>query len=53
MKKLVVFVTTTVGSAAGWWLGSDYGIMTAFILSVIGFGVGMYFGKRYAMSLDI
>jgi hypothetical protein len=53
MKKLVVFVTTTVGSTAGWWLGSDYGIMTAFILSMIGFGLGMYYGARYAKNLDI
>lgn len=53
MKKLVVLVTTTIGSTVGWWLGSSYGIMTAFILSMIGFGVGMFYGARFAKNLDV
>lgn len=48
MKKLLVLVGTTLGSAVGWWLGADFGIMTAFILSMIGFGLGMWGGARLA-----
>ena len=53
MKKLIILLATTLGSSVGWWLGSSYGIMTSFILSMIGFGFGMYYGARYAKNLDI
>ena len=53
MKKLIVLITTTVGSAAGWWLGARVGIMTAFIVSMIGFGLGLYYGTKYAKSVEI
>jgi hypothetical protein len=48
MKKLLVLVGTTIGSAIGWWIGDHFGIMTAFILSMIGTGLGMYIGIRVA-----
>jgi tetrahydromethanopterin S-methyltransferase subunit G len=46
LKKLLGFVGTTIGSAAGWWLGRHIGIMTAFLLSVMGTGIGLYVGLR-------
>lgn len=48
MKKLFVFLGSTVGSYIGWWLGEDFGFMTAFILSMVGLGAGMWLGARYA-----
>jgi hypothetical protein len=48
MKRLLVLVGTTVGGALGWWIGDHAGIMTAFILSMIGTGLGMYIGSRIA-----
>src|SRR5438128_2552846 len=36
------------GYAVGWWLGAPVGIMTAFIASMVGTGVGMYAGRRIA-----
>jgi hypothetical protein len=36
MTKLLVMIVSTVTSAAGWRLGAHVGIMTAFILSVVG-----------------
>ena len=48
MTKLLVLIGTTGGSAVGWWLGSFVGIMTAFIVSMVGFGVGMWAGTRLA-----
>jgi len=53
VKKVIVLITTTVGSAAGWWLGARVGFMTAFILSMVGFGFGMYYGNKYAKSVEI
>lgn len=48
MKKLLGLVGSTVGSAAGWWLGAHVGIMTAFFVSIIGTGAGLYAGVRMA-----
>ena len=51
MTKLLVLVATSVFGAIGWWLGERVGIMTAFIVSMIGTGVGIYVGKRVADML--
>lgn len=48
MKRLLVLVGSTVGSSIGWWLGANVGIMTAFLLSMVGLGVGMWGGARLA-----
>jgi hypothetical protein len=48
VKKLLVLILSTVGSAAGWWLGARVGIMTAFIVSMLGLGVGMWCGAMLA-----
>lgn len=45
-------LTTTVGSGVGWWLGARFGIMTAFVLSMVGFGVGMWRGREWARRLE-
>ncbi len=44
MTKLLVLVGTTIGSSIGWWIGAPLGLMTAFIMSMVGFGFGMYAG---------
>jgi hypothetical protein len=31
----------------GWWLGARFGIMTGFIVSTVGTGVGLYFALRW------
>lgn len=51
MKKLFVLVFSTIGSAIGWWLGAHVGIMTAFSISMIGLGVGIWGGARAADKL--
>ncbi len=53
MKKLMVMLGTTVGSGIGWWLGADVGIMTAFMLSMVGFGVGMWGAAKLAQRWEI
>jgi uncharacterized membrane protein YeaQ/YmgE (transglycosylase-associated protein family) len=46
MTKLLGFVGATVGSAIGWWAGAPVGTMTAFMLSAVGTGVGLYLGRK-------
>ena len=53
MTKLLVFVGATIGSYAGWWLGAKVGIMTAFMVSMVGTGLGMYIGKRAANEYGV
>lgn len=50
MTKLIIFVGATVGSGIGWWLGDFVGMFTAFTLSMVGTGIGMYAGHRIAVE---
>jgi hypothetical protein len=51
VSKLLTFVGATVGGAIGWWLGARVGTMTAFMVSTLGSGVGVYAGRRIADSI--
>jgi hypothetical protein len=46
--KLLGFVGAAVGSSAGWWVGAHVGFMSAFFMSVVGTGAGLYVGRRLA-----
>ena len=48
MNKLLAFIGATAGGYLGWWLGAFVGTMTAFMLSMVGTGLGMWFGARVA-----
>jgi hypothetical protein len=48
MLKLSSFIGATVGSYAGWALGSLVGFTTAFMVSMVGTGFGIYLGRRVA-----
>jgi len=48
MARLFGLVGATVGSAFGWWLGEHGGLMTAFLISTVGTGAGLYFGRQIA-----
>ena len=48
MSKVLTFIGASVGGAIGWWLGEHVGIMTAFIVSTVGTGIGVYAGRRIA-----
>ena len=47
MKRFIALIPATVGSMIGWWLGARVGLMTAFWLSTLGSGAGLYFGIRF------
>ena len=48
MTKLFAFIGATIGSYAGWWCGARVGLMTAFMLSMVGTGAGIYWGRKLA-----
>lgn len=52
MSKLFMLVGSTVGSYAGWWAGGHVGIMTAFVVSMFGTGLGVYGGRRIAQRYE-
>ena len=52
MTKLFVFAGATIGGYVGWWLGANIGFMTAFMLSMVGTGIGMYAGGRMAHNYE-
>ena len=47
MKKIVLWTITGLGGWIGWWAGDKIGFLTAFLLSLVGTGAGMYVGRRY------
>jgi hypothetical protein len=50
MSKLFSFIGATVGSYAGWFIGAKFGLMTAFIVSMVGTGFGIYYGRLIARN---
>jgi hypothetical protein len=51
MRKLFSLLGATLGGSLGWWLGGKVGFMTAFALSTVGSGAGIYFGIRLTQAL--
>lgn len=51
MSKLLMWLGASLGGAIGWWLGARVGTMTAFVVSMVGTGVGIYAGRRLADSV--
>lgn len=46
MPKLLAFAGSVVGGYAGWALGAFGGTFVAFVASVVGTAVGVYYGHR-------
>ena len=51
MSRLLAWVGATLLGALGWWAGEKMGLFTAFILSIVGTGLGLYVGRRAAARL--
>ncbi len=51
MKKIILFFSISIFSGIGWWLGAHIGMMTAYLVSLVGsiFGVviGVKFNQNY------
>jgi len=48
MSKVLTLLGASLGGAIGWWVGARVGMMTAFLVSTFGTGVGVYAGRRIA-----
>jgi len=48
VSGILAFIGATLGGWIGWWLGDFVGLWTAVFLSIIGSGVGLYYGRRLA-----
>lgn len=49
MRRLFGLIGATAGGWLGWALGDPAGILAAFLLGMIGTGLGMYVGYRIAL----
>jgi len=52
MRKILSIVGSVVGSSLLGWLGSPFGLMTSFMLGMVGTGLGMYGGFKLAERLE-
>jgi membrane protein YqaA with SNARE-associated domain len=46
MAAALWFIGATLGGLLGWWLGHFVGTVTAFVLSTLGTGAGVYWARR-------
>ena len=46
MKGILNFVGMSIGGWLGWAIGAEVSIFTAFIVSVVGTGLGLYASQR-------
>ena len=51
MKRLLDLVGLSIGGWLGWMAGAWVSIFTAFILSVVGTGLGLYLVRRFTQGL--
>jgi hypothetical protein len=47
MNKIMNLIGMTVGGGLGWVLGAGISVFTAFIVSVVGTGLGLYAAQRF------
>ncbi len=46
MHRLLITLCTFVLGSLGWYAGEQVGVFTAFVLSMVGTGAGVYVGKQ-------
>ena len=51
MKRLLDLMGLTIGGWLGWMIGAWISFFAAFIVSVIGTGLGLYAARRLTRSL--
>ncbi len=50
MKWIFTLAGCTLGGWLGWRLGAHVGVMTAYVLSVVGTGLGWYAGHWFVRA---
>jgi hypothetical protein len=51
MKKILDLVGMTVGGGLGWALGATTGIFGAFVVGMVGTGLGLYAVRRLTKGI--
>lgn len=51
MERVLDFIGMFVGGWLGWMLGAVVSFFTAFMLGIVGTGVGLYVARRFGGSL--
>ena len=51
MMKMLNTLGAFIGGTIGWYLGAVVGTATAFVLSMVGTGIGIYAARKYGASL--
>jgi len=51
MKRLLDFIGLSAGGWIGWYIGAVVSIFTAFIVSMIGTGLGLYAVRRLTKGM--
>ncbi len=51
MKGFLNFIGMSVGGWLGWWLGAQISMYTAFMVSMVGTGIGLYYTNRAVKRL--
>jgi hypothetical protein len=48
MQKLLAGIGAFAGSSLGWTVGAHFSVFTAVVVSAVGTGVGIYYGRKLA-----
>lgn len=48
VRTMIVIIGSTLTGTIGWVVGKSFGIMTAWMLSVVGTAVGVYYSRKWA-----
>ncbi len=51
MKGFLNTIGMSVGGWLGWWLGAQISMFTAFMVSMVGTGIGLYYTSRAVKRL--
>lgn len=51
MKGFLNLIGMSVGGWLGWWLGAQISLFTAFMVSMVGTGIGLYYTNRAVKRL--
>lgn len=46
MERLLVLIGTTAGGWIGWMIGERFGMFAGIMGSMIGTGLGLYYGRK-------
>jgi hypothetical protein len=52
LRSIVLLISVSLGSWAGWLIGSFGGLFSAYFISVVGATIGLVIGRKLQRNLD-